>query len=115
MTIILELMENRTKDRESINLVMIIHSVAYLLVDRYRFRYVITSHTLAIGVDNMFLMVASFRRTSRRLPVGKRMAQTLSDSAISISITALTDALSFGVGAITPIPGFFLLLIRSLF
>ncbi|CAJ0578328.1 unnamed protein product, partial [Mesorhabditis spiculigera] len=59
---------------------------------------------VAVGVDNMFLMVSSVRRTPRSHTTGERMGECLSDAAVSILITALTDAFSFGVGAITTIP-----------
>ncbi|VDL64888.1 unnamed protein product [Nippostrongylus brasiliensis] len=59
---------------------------------------------VAVGTDNMFLMVAAIRRTSRSLPVAERMAECMSDAAVSILITATTDAFSFGVGAITSLP-----------
>lgn len=57
-----------------------------------------------MGVDNMFLMIAAIRRTNRASTVSRRMGQAMSDAAISMLITALTDALSFGVGTITSIP-----------
>ncbi|KAL3079182.1 hypothetical protein niasHT_036235 [Heterodera trifolii] len=59
---------------------------------------------VAVGVDNMFLMIAAVRRTNRASPVCRRMGEAMADAAISMLITALTDALSFGVGAITTIP-----------
>ncbi|KAK5967546.1 Patched domain containing protein [Trichostrongylus colubriformis] len=59
---------------------------------------------VAVGIDNMFLMVAAIRRTSRCLPVAERMAECMSDAAVAILITSTTDALSFGVGAITTLP-----------
>lgn len=59
---------------------------------------------VAVGTDNMFLMVASLKRTDRNLRYDKRIAECMSDAAVSILITALTDALSFGVGTITTIP-----------
>ncbi|PIO67990.1 patched family protein [Teladorsagia circumcincta] len=59
---------------------------------------------VAVGIDNMFLMIAAIRRTSRCLPVTERMAECMSDAAVAILITATTDALSFGVGAITTLP-----------
>lgn len=59
---------------------------------------------VAVGTDNMFLMVASLKRTDRNLPYEQRIAECMSDAAVSILITALTDALSFGVGTITTIP-----------
>uniref|UniRef100_A0A1I7XNK4 SSD domain-containing protein n=1 Tax=Heterorhabditis bacteriophora TaxID=37862 RepID=A0A1I7XNK4_HETBA len=58
----------------------------------------------AVGTDNMFLMVASVKRTSRALPVSERIGECMADAAVSILITALTDAFSFGVGTITTIP-----------
>ncbi|CAI4229978.1 unnamed protein product [Auanema sp. JU1783] len=59
---------------------------------------------VAVGTDNMFLMVASVRRTPRSHSVGERMGECMADAAVSILITASTDAFSFGVGAITTIP-----------
>ncbi|KAK6029709.1 patched family protein [Ostertagia ostertagi] len=58
----------------------------------------------AVGTDNMFLMVAAVKRTSRVLPVEERIGECMADAAVSILITALTDAFSFGVGTITTIP-----------
>lgn len=52
----------------------------------------------------MFLMVAAIRRTNRAFTVSQRIGEAMSDAAISMCITSLTDALSFGVGAITTIP-----------
>ncbi|CAI5438962.1 unnamed protein product [Caenorhabditis angaria] len=59
---------------------------------------------VAVGTDNMFLMVAAIRRTSRTLPVHERMGECMADAAVSILITSCTDVLSFGVGANTTIP-----------
>lgn len=52
----------------------------------------------------MFLMVAAIRRTNRAHSVSRRVGEAISDAAISMVITSLTDAFSFGVGAITSIP-----------
>ncbi|CAJ0592819.1 unnamed protein product [Cylicocyclus nassatus] len=59
---------------------------------------------VAVGTDNMFLMVAAVKRTSRALNVEERLGECMADAAVSILITALTDAFSFGVGTITTIP-----------
>uniref|UniRef100_A0AC34QKR6 SSD domain-containing protein n=1 Tax=Panagrolaimus sp. JU765 TaxID=591449 RepID=A0AC34QKR6_9BILA len=59
---------------------------------------------VAVGVDNMFLMVAALRRTNRLHPPDIRLGECMSDAAISMFITSLTDAFSFGVGTITSIP-----------
>ncbi|CAD6184764.1 unnamed protein product [Caenorhabditis auriculariae] len=59
---------------------------------------------VAVGTDNMFLMVASLKRTDRSLKSDQRVAECMADAAVSILITATTDALSFGVGTITTIP-----------
>ncbi|PAV59646.1 hypothetical protein WR25_21242 [Diploscapter pachys] len=59
---------------------------------------------VAVGTDNMFLMVAAVKRTSRLKSVEDRISECMSDAAVSILITALTDAFSFAVGCITTIP-----------
>ena len=56
---------------------------------------------VAVGTDNMFLMIASLRRTNRIHPPEIRVGECMSDAAISMFITSLTDAFSFGVGTIT--------------
>ncbi|CAD5206645.1 unnamed protein product [Bursaphelenchus okinawaensis] len=59
---------------------------------------------VAVGTDNMFLMVAACRRTNRAHNVAERIGECMSDAAISMFITSLTDAFSFGIGTITSIP-----------
>lgn len=54
-----------------------------------------------VGTNNMFLMVATVRRTNRAFPAEIRIGECMSDAAISVFITSLTDAFSFGVGTIT--------------
>jgi len=55
-----------------------------------------------IGIDDTFVMLAAWRRTSVRLPVPERMGRMLSDAAVSITITSVTDMISFWIGIISP-------------
>lgn len=57
-----------------------------------------------IGIDDTFVMLAAWRRTNLQDSVADRMAQTYADAAVSITITSLTDMISFFIGAITPFP-----------
>ena len=59
---------------------------------------------LGIGIDDTFVMLAAWRRTSVHDSVPERMAHCYSDAAVSISITSITDMLSFWIGVITPFP-----------
>ncbi|XP_071807226.1 patched domain-containing protein 3-like isoform X1 [Asterias amurensis] len=59
---------------------------------------------IGIGIDDMFIMLATWRKTSVRLPVEERLGQTYSEAAVSITITSVTDALAFGIGSITKLP-----------
>ena len=59
---------------------------------------------LGIGIDDTFVMLGAWRRTSIHAPVEERMSDTFRDAAVSITITSLTDMLSFWVGVITPFP-----------
>ncbi|XP_070564014.1 patched domain-containing protein 3-like [Ptychodera flava] len=60
---------------------------------------------LGIGVDNMFIMIAAWRRSPAYMSVEDRMAQTFKEAAMSITITSVTDVLAFCVGAISDFPG----------
>ena len=60
---------------------------------------------IGIGMDGIFLLLSSWTRseqTSRDLVT--RMSVTYSDAAVSLTITQLTNILSFLVGA--AVPGF---------
>ncbi|OWR54203.1 Ptc-related protein [Danaus plexippus plexippus] len=59
---------------------------------------------IGIGIDDTFVMLAAWRRTSPRLPVPERMAIMLSEAAVSITITSVTDMLSFFIGIFSPFP-----------
>lgn len=60
--------------------------------------------SVGVGVDDMFIMVAAWRKNSLYIPVEDRMGRTYSEAAVSITITNLTDILAFLVGSSTPIP-----------
>lgn len=55
-----------------------------------------------IGIDDTFVMLAAWRRTSPKLPVHERMGHMMSEAAVSITITSLTDMISFFIGIISP-------------
>ena len=59
---------------------------------------------LGIGIDDTFVMLAAWRRTSIHDTVPKRVAEAYREASISITITSITDMLSFWIGAITPFP-----------
>lgn len=59
---------------------------------------------IGIGIDDTFVMLAAWRRTSISKPVPERMAATLSEAAVSITITSLTDMISFFIGILSPFP-----------
>ena len=57
-----------------------------------------------IGIDDTFVMLAAWRRTSVHNAVPERLANAFTDAAVSITITSVTDMLSFWIGIITPFP-----------
>ncbi|XP_044014155.1 patched domain-containing protein 3-like [Aphidius gifuensis] len=59
---------------------------------------------ISIGIDDTFVMLAAWRKTNVMNPVPIRMAETLREAAVSISITSLTDMISLFTGIISPFP-----------
>lgn len=58
----------------------------------------------SIGVDDMFLITDAFEETSPVDPISTRIKNTLRSSGLAITMTTVTDALAFLVGAFSPIP-----------
>ncbi|KAI8510152.1 Patched domain-containing protein 3 [Branchiostoma belcheri] len=59
---------------------------------------------LGIGVDDMFVMIAAWRKCDVRLPVQERMGHAMSDAGVSITITSITDCLAFAAGIMNVFP-----------
>ncbi|XP_023221454.1 patched domain-containing protein 3-like [Centruroides sculpturatus] len=57
-----------------------------------------------IGMDDTFVMLASWRRTDRNKSVEERLADAYSEAGVSITVTSLTNFLSFLIGISTPFP-----------
>lgn len=60
------------------------------------------SSTKGIGIDDTFVMLAAWRRTSVKLSVPERMGHMMSEAAVSITITSITDMISFWIGVVSP-------------
>ncbi|NXX22889.1 PTHD3 protein, partial [Podargus strigoides] len=61
---------------------------------------------LGVGVDDMFIMIASWEGSSRKKKsdVKSRLAETYAEAALSVTITTLTDVLAFFIGTWTAFP-----------
>ncbi|XP_023219795.1 patched domain-containing protein 3-like [Centruroides sculpturatus] len=57
---------------------------------------------LGIGIDDSFVLLASWRRTNRNDRVEKRMSEAYSEAAVSITLTSVTNFLSFCMGLTVP-------------
>ncbi|VDM51870.1 unnamed protein product [Angiostrongylus costaricensis] len=59
---------------------------------------------LSVGVDNVFILLSAWRSTPSQASLEQRMKKTFADAGVSITVTSLTDIISFGVGCTTPFP-----------
>lgn len=73
-------------------------------IERKWLIYLLILYSTGIGIDDTFVMLAAWRRTSVKLPVPERMGHMMSEAAVSITITSLTDMISFWIGIISPFP-----------
>lgn len=60
--------------------------------------------SLGVGMDDAFVLLAAWRRTNPSLSVSERLGHTYSDAAVSITITSITNFISFMIGTVTPFP-----------
>lgn len=59
---------------------------------------------IGIGVDDMFIIAASFDRTDPLSPLPQRTAATLREAGTTITLTSLTNVVAFLLGSTTIIP-----------
>ncbi|VDM76278.1 unnamed protein product [Strongylus vulgaris] len=59
---------------------------------------------LAIGVDDVYVMLGAWQDTRRTLSPDKRMALALEEAGSAISVTSITSILSFGIGSFSSTP-----------
>jgi len=60
---------------------------------------------LGVGLDDTFVMLAAWRHTDSSATNEERMRECYKEAAVSITITSLTNVLSFFIGAL--FPGFY--------
>ncbi|KAL1462487.1 hypothetical protein WDU94_014318 [Cyamophila willieti] len=58
----------------------------------------------SVGIDDTFVMLAAWRRTPITMSVPERMGHMMAEAAVSITITSLTDIVSFSIGTANPFP-----------
>ncbi|CAG9534964.1 unnamed protein product [Cercopithifilaria johnstoni] len=59
---------------------------------------------ITIGVDDAFLILASWRHSNPTSDLETRMGETLTHSGTSVTVTSLTDVLCFVVGLLSNLP-----------
>lgn len=52
----------------------------------------------------MFIMISAWQDTNFKDPPEKRFKEALSDAGVAVSITSITDIISFGVGTWNSLP-----------
>ncbi|CAD5220789.1 unnamed protein product [Bursaphelenchus xylophilus] len=85
----------------------IISAVGLLLLLRFKITSIAYSMpfiVFSVGVDNVFIILSSWRATDEKLRFEDRLSEAFGDAAVSITVTSLTDFISFIVGCFTPFP-----------
>ncbi|KAI6193775.1 Patched-related protein 9 [Aphelenchoides besseyi] len=59
---------------------------------------------LSVGIDDIFILTRAWDRTDPRISIPERTALTLEDAGPSITISALTNIMSFAIGASSDTP-----------
>eukprot|EP01006_Ploeotia_vitrea_P039760 TRINITY_DN66376_c13_g3_i1.p1 TRINITY_DN66376_c13_g3~~TRINITY_DN66376_c13_g3_i1.p1 ORF type:complete len:968 (+),score=547.08 TRINITY_DN66376_c13_g3_i1:137-2905(+) len=59
---------------------------------------------LAIGIDNVFIILGTFHAMDPRQPIEERLGNTLGRVGLSITLASISEAVAFFLGALTRMP-----------
>ena len=76
----------------------------YLGVEFIGLNYAAPFLLLGIGIDDTFVMLSAWIRSPQHASVPERMGICYSEAAVSVTVTSITNILSFFAGVMTPFP-----------
>ncbi|KAF1755055.1 hypothetical protein GCK72_021623 [Caenorhabditis remanei] len=59
---------------------------------------------IAIGIDDVFIILAAWHRSDKNLEIPERLALTVQDAGCSMTVTTVTNLVSFGNGVLSTTP-----------
>ncbi|KIH64161.1 patched family protein [Ancylostoma duodenale] len=59
---------------------------------------------IGVGSDDVFIIIHAMRKTDKRTSLEDQIAETMEEAGPSITVTSVTNILSFGIGILTPTP-----------
>ncbi|KAK6042046.1 patched family protein [Cooperia oncophora] len=59
---------------------------------------------IGVGSDDVFIIIHAMRKTNKKMPLEDQIAETMEEAGPSITVTSLTNILSFAIGILTPTP-----------
>jgi predicted RND superfamily exporter protein len=85
----------------------IITSIGFLFALGFPFSNVLIAVpflVMCIGIDDAFLILAAWRHSNPQADLVEKMAETMTKSSVSVSVTSFTDVLCFAVGFCSQFP-----------
>uniref|UniRef100_A0A183C9J7 SSD domain-containing protein n=1 Tax=Globodera pallida TaxID=36090 RepID=A0A183C9J7_GLOPA len=82
-------------------------SIGLMSIAGWRFQSIIVAAlflVLSVGVDDIFILMRAWQRSNELYLIPERMAQCLEDAGPSITISSLTNVISFIIGAFSDTP-----------
>uniref|UniRef100_A0A158P8C5 SSD domain-containing protein n=1 Tax=Angiostrongylus cantonensis TaxID=6313 RepID=A0A158P8C5_ANGCA len=59
---------------------------------------------IGVGSDDVFIIIHAMRKTNKKMSLEDQIAETMEEAGPSITVTSVTNILSFGIGVLTPTP-----------
>uniref|UniRef100_A0A1I7XJB9 SSD domain-containing protein n=1 Tax=Heterorhabditis bacteriophora TaxID=37862 RepID=A0A1I7XJB9_HETBA len=86
------------------NIIQGFNTVRLILSSNFPHSIILPIPSYFVGIDDVFIMLAAWHRTEKNMEIPRRIAEMVKVSGCSMTVTSITNFISFGNGVLSTTP-----------